>query len=129
MKTLLSVLLLSFGFAYGQEVRTWGYEDCEQTMTTDHFVVEPQEEISISLELSGCDEADLGQLVYFGYKTTKNRSRQIDEKDKILLSIDGAAALGLVRVKAEAKEYILSVENLHKNKPATVRLRSSLLQP
>ena len=60
--------------------------DCNHTMTTNHFMLPPSMSTTeIKINFVGCTEEQMGSLVFFGYHTTKTRSRQLSSKDKISL--------------------------------------------
>ena len=69
-------------------VQTWDPDmGCEHTMTTNHFELAPGEKVELDIDLSGCTADQMGMMLYFGYHTTKTRSRPLSSKDKIRLTL------------------------------------------
>jgi hypothetical protein len=100
--------------------------DPESSMSTDHFQLEGGGSVSIELNLN-----DPGNLRFFGYVTTKNRSKQFQPKDKVWLDIwqDGEileASTTSVVTYVVAGTYELFFKNDHK-KTQKFRLRSEVV--
>lgn len=114
-------------------VQTWT-GSCVRTMTTNHFELAPGESARIEVDLSGCSAAELGKILYFGYKTTKNSSKHLRSRDGVKLTLrdDGAGlymeSMGgsLFNDVASPTICVVTAENMGR-KPVTVRLRSSLI--
>lgn len=115
------------------EVRTWS-GTCERSMTTNHFELAPGEEIELDLDLSGCSNADLGKILYFGYKTTKNSSKHLTTRDRVELTMRDAgqrevlSSIGgsILTDVANPTTCYLTARNTGR-KPVTIRLRSSVI--
>jgi hypothetical protein len=108
------------------DVYTWGYEGCEHTMSTNHFTLEPGDEVSLDVDLSLCEPEDLGGFLFFGYYATKTKSRQLKPKHKIFLSIEGeeSSVDGHVFITLdEGRVLTLTAKNTGR-KAARLRLRS-----
>jgi hypothetical protein len=112
---------------------------CQHTTSTNHFELGRGESVQLVLNLASCDEEYFGGLLYFGYKTTKNSSRPITEKDGVVLKIldawtgeevsydefGGSGGSNYVFLEYyEAGLLLLSAENTS-NKRVKIRLRSS----
>lgn len=146
---LLIVFLFVFGIVtHGiaapedMEVSTWDAPDCEHTMTTNHFELAPGESVEIRLDLTGCGEPHEGML-FFGYNTTKNSSRQLTARDKIRLTIVGTNPIvdertteqeewssdrGYVYVSGSNPTYfVIYAENMNQKKTLKIRLRASAI--
>ena len=130
---VLLVSLFSIGGAfaqidnpYGMVVYTWGYEGCETTMSTNHFVLPAGAEVYLDVDLSRCEPEDLGGFLFFGYYTMKNSSRQLKPKHEIFLSIEGEGSSldGSIFITLDEGDVMrLIARNTH-NKTAKLRLRS-----
>jgi hypothetical protein len=96
-------------------------------MSTNHFILTPQTEVTIVIDLTGCSPEDVGPFFFFGYRTSNAWSRQFKDKDKMLLSVGDESALSFVRTEVGAELVVLKAENLHKNKDLKIRLRSEAL--
>jgi hypothetical protein len=115
-------------------VQTWDPDTgCEHTMTTNHFELAPGEKVELDIDLSGCTADQMGMMLYFGYHTTKTRSRPLSSKDKIRLTLvddqtgeefvsDSGSVLIDVAQPGRCKLY---AENANRNKTLKIRLRSS----
>jgi hypothetical protein len=115
-------------------VQTWDPDmGCEHTMTTNHFELAPGEKVELDIDLSGCTADQMGMMLYFGYHTTKTRSRPLSSKDKIRLTLvddqtgeefvsDSGSVLIDVAQPGRCKLY---AENTNRNKTLKIRLRSS----
>ena len=140
----LSFLVFAISPAASQDVVTYVWDaGCNHTMTTNHFVLPAQGTAEVYVDLSKCSDEQLGSLLFFGYKTTKNRSRQLTSKDKIALYMTAVYLSGnlstpeqsdsgslLVDVaSAKAQGCRLMVKNKSRNKEIKIRLRSQLVQP
>lgn len=132
--TLAVIVLITIVYMQAQPaVQVYGYDGCDQSMTTNHFWINPQEQVSVQLDFSNCLPEDFGQLLVFGYRTTEHRSRQFTVKDKMYLCVDDGVSEEcsfdslLTSVERGIVEY--SATNMHKNKAIKVRLRSVLLDP
>lgn len=147
-------LLIVFLFVFGivtpvmaapedMEVSTWDTSDCEHTMTTNHFELAPGESVEIILDLTGCGEPHEGML-FFGYNTTKNSSRQLMTRDKIRMTIFGTNPLVDDLERTTGEEWISDVgyvyvpgsnpthfeiraENMNQKKTLDIRLRASAI--
>ena len=138
-KILIALALPSLLFAYvasaaeGMTVQTWDPEmGCEHTMTTNHFELAPRDSVEIDLNLTGCTPDNLGGLLYFGYNTTKNRSRPLTSRNRIRLTLvdgDGNETVsdsGSIYIEVDQPETCkLYAENMNRNKTLKIRLRSS----
>ena len=68
---------LAISPAASQDVVTYVWDaGCNHTMTTNHFVLPAQGTAEVYVDLSKCSDEQLGSLLFFGYKTTKDRSRR-----------------------------------------------------
>ena len=148
-------LLIVFLFVFGivtpvmaapedMEVSTWDTSNCEHTMTTNHFELAPGQSVEIILDLTGCGEPHEGML-FFGYNTTKNSSRQLTARDKIRLTIVGTNPLvdlertteqewewnsdvGYVYVPSSNPSYfVIYAENMNQKKTLKIRLRGNAI--
>ena len=72
---------------------TWD-PGCNHTMTTNHFMLAPGQEVEIYVDLSQCTDEQIGSLLLFGLHTTRNRSRQLTSKSKIRLMMSAVYASG-----------------------------------
>jgi hypothetical protein len=118
------------GDAY-MTVQTWDI-GCEHTMTTNHFDLVPGQSVEIHIDLSICAPDQLGGLLVYGYKTTRNSSRQLTRQDNVLFTVvdetsrsesstpDGYLMLQL----AQPTRLVIYAQNTSRTKPITVRLRS-----
>ncbi len=118
--------------AEGMAVFTWD-PGCNHTMTTNHFELKPGEKVRVELDLTGCDEKSLGGLLFFGYRTTKNSSRQLTRRDKVRLTMVDS----FTGARSETEQgYLLSevfnptrcelyAENTDPRKAIIIRLRAS----
>jgi hypothetical protein len=111
-------------------------------MTTNHFMLAPGMDAKVYIDLSECSDAQIGSLLFFGYKTTKTRSRQLSAKDRVQLSMTAvyesgnfstpetsAAGAMLVDVASlRAKGCHLMVRNKSR-KELKLRLRAQLIAP
>lgn len=129
--------------AVSDEVVTYLWDPgCNHTMTTNHFMLAPGEDAKVYIDLSKCSDAQIGSLLFFGYKTTKTRSRQLSAKDKVHLSMQAVYESGnfstaensatgsmLVDVASlQAKGCHLYVTNKNR-KELKLRLRAQLIAP
>ncbi len=113
-------------------VSSWDY-GCEHTMTTNHFELAPGESVKVNLDLSACPDEQLGSLLFFGYHTTKNSSKQFVRRDNIRLTLVDEAMdqevvsdNGHIFVEvADRTKCVLYAENRNRNKSMKIRLRSS----
>lgn len=140
----LSFLAFASAPAVADGVVTYVWEDgCNHTMTTSHFMLAPGAEVIVDIDLSKCDEAQMDSLLFFAYKTTKTRSRQLTAKDRVQLSMYAADASGdavsetatsssgslLVDVATvRADGCVMTVKN-NSRKEMKLRLRSQLVAP
>ena len=90
---LLVALVLGLGITavvvaapQDMEVYTWDPPDCEHTMTTNHFELGPGQTVEFPLDLTACKASHSG-ILFFGYHTTRNRSRQFTSQDNIRLTV------------------------------------------
>ncbi|MGW8368659.1 MAG: hypothetical protein ACWGPN_08255 [Gammaproteobacteria bacterium] len=133
--TALSLLfLLQSAGAADMLVQTWDPDmGCEHTMTTNHFDLAPGEKVELAVDLTGCTADQMGMMLYFGYHTTKTRSRPLSSKDKIRLTLvddqtgeefvsDSGSVLIDVAQPGRCKLY---AENMNRTKTLKIRLRSS----
>ena len=116
-------------------VSTWDDGTCHHTMTTNHFELAPGESVEFDLILTGCSPQELGDLLYFGYRTTKNSSRLLTNRDKIQLTMldDSSNQLllsnsGSIFAGLEAPTTCrVTAKNMNARKTIKIRLRSSVL--
>ena len=138
----LSALLLATP-AVSDDVVTYVWDPgCNHTMTTNHFMLAPGTGAKVYIDLSECSDEQIGSLLFFGYKTTKTRSRQLSAKDKVHLSMTAVYESGnfstpetsvtgamLVDVASlRAKGCHLAVRN-NNRKELKLRLRAQLIAP
>lgn len=116
---------------------------CNHTLTTNHFVLPAgQSTMEIYVDLSACTDEQLGSLLFFGYHTTKNRSRQLSSKDKVslqMLALDQYGNIAenlssrtgsiLTELAPRARGIRLIARNDDRNKEIKIRLRSQLIAP
>ena len=116
---------------------------CNHTMTTNHFVLAPGEStLEIYVDLSECTDEQVGSILFFGYVTTKNRSRQISSKNNVsfyatTLNRYGSVAERLnsdtggllAKLDKQSRGVTLVARNNSRNKEIKIRLRSQLLAP
>jgi hypothetical protein len=107
-------------------------DGCEHTMTTNHFDLVAGRTVEIHIDLSICAPDQLGGLLVYGYKTTRNSSRQLTRQDNVLFTVvdetsrsesstpDGYLMLQL----AQPTRLVIYAQNTSRTKPITVRLRS-----
>lgn len=137
LATFVAPALLLSSVAVANEdmtVQTWT-GDCAQTMTTNHFELAPGESVSIEIDLSGCSAAELGKMLYFGYKTTKNSSKHLRSRDGVKLTLrDDTGGQYMESVGgslftdiAGPTKCVLTAQNTDRRKSVTVRLRSSII--
>jgi hypothetical protein len=120
------------GADYGMDVYYWNYPGCQYSMTTNHFELPPGASVSISLDLSQCVGEDVGLLLFFGYNTTKTRSRQFSSRNRMFLSITDSSGEELASsddgsVIIEQKPGMtltLHAQNLNRSKVLKIRLQS-----
>ncbi len=113
--------------------RTWDPPSCEHTMNTNHFELAPGQVAKVSINLTDCDKGHEG-IMFFGYRTSKNKSRQFTSRDNIRLSILDVATgqfwssdSGRLYVASDGPvACVLSAENMGR-KTLKVRLRSSVI--
>jgi hypothetical protein len=140
------VLLLGLGTperasAVDAFVTNYGYPGCEHSISTNHFYIAPGEVFEFWVDLSQCTPSDLGGVLFFGYKTTKNQSRQLEIRDGIALKIldpatreeidyelyggyNGAGRLEHVYMQmAGPGKLLLSAENTLRRETLKIRLR------
>jgi hypothetical protein len=116
---------------------------CNHTMTTNHFVLTPgQKSHKVFLDLGKCSKEQMGNMLVFGYITTKNRSRHFTAKDKITLEMgcmDGVGDLEHYIGSASGSMlnemggpstgcWVMAINN-NRNKSFKIRLRSQLIPP
>ena len=148
---LLIVFLFVFGIVANvmaapedMVVSTWDAPTCEQTMTTNHFELAPGEVVEITLDLTGCVDDHEGML-FFGYNTKKNSSRQLTARDKIRLTVVGTNPTVGLELEAEQEwvynsdsgylyigtsnptYFVIYAENINQKKTLKIRLRSSAI--
>jgi hypothetical protein len=118
--------------AADMEVSTWDSPSCEHTMSTNHFTLAPGESVAITLAQGSCDARE--GVLFFGYKTTKTRSRQLTSRDKIRLTVvepdtglEMASDSGSLFMAGEAASCTVYAENMNKKKSVNLRLRASIL--
>jgi hypothetical protein len=149
---LLLVLLFAFGIVThavadpeDMAISTWD-PGCEHTMTTNHFELAPGQSVEIPLDLSACADPYEGML-FFGYHTTKNSSRQLTARNSIRLTVvasgqetlteqewssdSGYLYIAFSNATAAAISnptgYVIYAENMNKKKTLRIRLRSSAI--
>ena len=140
----LTFLIVASAPAVAQDVLTYVWDPgCNRTMTTNHFILAPGQEAEIYLDFSECTDKQIGSLLFFGYHTTKNRSRQLSAKDKVQLYMSAVYESGnltppkrsdtgsmLVDVASiSAKGCKLMAKNVSRNKEIKIRLRAQLIAP
>ena len=148
---LLIVFLFVFGIVANvmaapgdMVVSTWDAPTCEHTMNTNHFELAPGEVVEITLDLTGCVDEHEG-ILFFGYNSKKNSSRQLTARDKIRLTIVGTnPTVGLEQETEQEWVYnsdrgylyigtsnptyfVIYAENINKKKTLKIRLRSSAI--
>ena len=150
---LLIVFLFVFGIVANvmaapedMVVSTWDAPACEHTMTTNHFELAPGEVVEIRLDLTGCVDEHEGML-FFGYNTKKNSSRQLTARNSIRLAVvasgqetlteqewssdSGYLYIAFSNATAAAISnptgYVIYAENMNKKKTLKIRLRSSAI--
>lgn len=114
-------------------VQTWT-GSCVKTMTTNHFELAPGESARIEVDLTGCSAAELGSILYFGYKTTKTSSKHLRSRDRVKLTLRDEAGGqymesmgGSLFTDIESPSMcVVTAQNMGR-KPVTVRLRSSIV--
>jgi len=140
----LTILVFASAPAVADDVGTYVWEDgCNHTMTTTHFMLAPGAEVTVDIDLSKCDDAQMDSLLFFAYVTGKKRSRQLTSKDRVRLSMYGVDAVGkavtetatssngslLVDVATvRADGCVMTVKN-NNRKELKLRLRSQLVAP
>ena len=100
MKTMITMLALLATFCFSLPVAAapedavlFSYNNspgCEHTTSSNHFELAPGESVQLLLNLGSCTDEYFGGLLYFGYKTTKNSSRPITERDDVVLTLSDA---------------------------------------
>ena len=106
----LSLLVVSAP-AVSQDVITYLWDPgCNHTMTTNHFMLAPGQEVEVEVDLSKCSEAQIGSLLFFGYVTTKTRSRQLRAKDRVQLSMSPVFLSGNLGVAEHSNSGSLLVD-------------------
>ena len=102
----------------------------------------PGQDARVYIDLSECSDEQIGSLLFFGYSTTKTKSRQLSAKDKVYLSMTGvyetgsfstsehsAAGSMLVDIASlRAKGCHLMATNMGR-KELKIRLRAQLIAP
>jgi hypothetical protein len=129
--------------AVSEDVVTYVWDPgCNHTMTTNHFMLAPGQDVKVYIDLSECSDEQIGSMLFFGYNTTKTRSRQLSAKDKVYLSMTGVYETGnfsatehsasgslLVDMASmRAKGCHLMVSNMNR-KELKIRLRAQLIAP
>lgn len=129
--------------AVSDDVVTYVWDPgCNHTMTTNHFMLAPGQDANVYVDLSECSDEQIGSLLFFGYNTTKTRSRQLSAKDRVHLSMtpvfesgnfstpeNSATGAMLVDVASlRAKGCHLKVTNKNR-KELKLRLRAQLIAP
>ena len=115
---------------------------CNHTMTTNHFMLAPGMGANVYVDLSECTDEQIGSLLFFGYKTTKTRSRQLSAKDKVQLSMSAVYESGNLSTAkiSSTGSMLVDVASLRANgchltvknngrKELKLRLRSQLIAP
>ena len=123
---------------------------CNHTTATEYFVLPSHSRAMIEVDFSGCDESQMGSLLFFGNYATKTSSRQLSSKHKVRLhltglyssknfgeqtiSSDSGAILADVAAVAardalNAPRYVLIAENMNRKKEIRIRLRAQLIAP
>ena len=144
----ISILLLLIGSVAqaGPDDMTVSVWDpgCNHTMTTNHFVLAPNEGThKIYIDLSGCSDEQIGSILFFGYNTTKTRSRQLSAKNKVHLYMSALDRYGnVVQEVSSASGAVLAeingsssrgcwlvARNNNRNKEIKIRLRAQLIAP
>jgi len=145
IRYLVALSCLMVTSAQAEDMAVYRWDDvCNHTMSTNHFVLAPgQSSTRIYIDLSGCTADQIGSLVFFGYHTTKNRSRQLSSKDKVSLYMTALDRYGNVAEDMNsASGAILAdlngssspgcwlvAKNNSRNKEIKIRLRSQLIAP
>jgi hypothetical protein len=104
---------------------------CEHTMTTNHFELAAGQSVEIDLDLTACYQEQIGGLMYYGYHTSKSRSKPLVERDNVrLILVDGdgnelVSDNGSIYTEPTGPEMCkLYAQNLHPKKSITIRLRA-----
>ena len=141
-RILLSLILLCSlcGFAAaqgeddsGMEVYVWNYPGCQHTMSTNFFELAPGAEVSLTLDLSACEEVDFGGLLFYGLSATKKNSKALTARSRVSLWIVeestgnelGSSNDGSVLVDINKQTVVtLHAINMNRSKTLLIRLRS-----
>jgi hypothetical protein len=145
IRYLVALACLMATGARAEDMVVYRWDDvCNHTMTTNHFVLAAgQSSAKIYVDLSGCTDEQMGSLLFFGYHTTKNRSRQLSSKDKVNLymsaldrygniaqQLDSASGAILADINGSSSSGCwLVAKNNSRNKEIKIRLRSQLISP
>jgi hypothetical protein len=114
-------------------ISTWeDPEGCEYMMTTNHFELAPGDAVEFPVYLVSCPPGKLGGFIYFGYRTTRNSSDPIRERDRVLLSCTDLATGEAVSSEGgslyletdQPTSFMLRAENQNRKKTIKLRLRS-----
>jgi hypothetical protein len=114
-------------------ISTWEDPDgCEYMMTTNHFELAPGEAVEFPVDLVSCPPGKLGGFLYFGYRTTRNSSDPIRERDRILLTCtdlatgqEASSEGGALYLEIDqSTSFMLRAENRNRKKTIKLRLRS-----
>lgn len=131
-----SMMFAGAAFAGPEDMLVNAWEGtCHQTMTTNHFELAPGESVEIDLDLTGCSDGQLGNLLYFGYRTTNNSSKPLSSRDKIKLTLlDESDNVSLTSTSGSILTDVerpttcrLLAKNMNSRKTLKIRLRSSIL--
>lgn len=141
---LLALACLFAANAQADEAQTMIWDPgCNHTMTTNHFTLAPNEATQrIYIDLSGCTDEQVGSLLFFGYHTTKTRSRGLTTKNKVRLEMSALNSEGIVLANVGSNTGSILVDvnetgtrgcwlvarNIGR-KEITIRLRSQLVAP
>ena len=123
---------------------------CNHTTSTEYFVLPAYSRAKIEVDFSGCDESQLGSLLFFGNYATKTSSRQLSSKHKVRLHLtglyssknvaeptissdSGSILADVAQITAgdalNSPRFVLVAENMNRKKDIKIRLRAQLIAP
>lgn len=139
----LVCLLATSAQAEDMVVYTWD-PGCNHTVATNWFTLSAQQESAkIVVDLSECDDEQIGSLIFFGNYATKTSGRQLTSRHKIQLSFAALDRYGNIVAQDRSddgsilvdaanlgsRQYWFLAKNTNRNKGVTIRLRAQLLRP
>ena len=139
----LSFLAFTATPAVAEDVVTYVWDGgCNHTMTTNHFMLAPGQEVQVEIDLSKCSDEQLGSLLFFGYVTTKTRSRQLTKKNRVELSMSPVLLSGNLgeKQRSDSGSMLVDVATVkasgcrmwaknNSRKEMKIRLRGQLIAP